>query len=43
MIPHHQAAVAMAKTELQLGADPDLKKMAAKTIADREKEIKHGK
>ena len=51
MIPHHQAAVAMAKIELQFGTDPDLKKMAEKMIADQEKEIgmlsawlaKHGK
>jgi uncharacterized protein (DUF305 family) len=39
MIPHHQAAIAMAKIELEHGKDPELKKMAEKMIADQEKEI----
>lgn len=51
MIPHHQAAIAMAKIEIQHGKDPELKRMAEKMIADQEKEIgalkawlaKHGK
>ena len=39
MIPHHQAAISMAKIELQHGKDPELKKMAGKMIADQESEI----
>jgi len=39
MIPHHQAAISMAKIELQHGKDPELKKMAEKMIADQESEI----
>ena len=39
MIPHHQAAIAMAKIELQYGKDPELKRMAEKMISDQEKEI----
>lgn len=39
MIPHHQAAISMAKIELQQGKDPELKKMADKMIADQEIEI----
>lgn len=39
MIPHHQAAIAMAKIELQHGKDPELKKMAEKMISDQEKEV----
>lgn len=38
MIPHHQAAISMAKIELQHGKDPELKKMAEKMIADQESE-----
>lgn len=39
MIPHHQAAIDMAKIELDHGTDPYLKKMAKKMISDQEKEI----
>jgi uncharacterized protein (DUF305 family) len=39
MIPHHQGAIDMAKTELQYGKDPILKKMAQKIIKDQEKEV----
>jgi uncharacterized protein (DUF305 family) len=39
MIPHHQGAIAMAKVQLQHGKDATLKKLAAKIIADQEKEI----
>lgn len=39
MIPHHQAAIDMAKIELQSGKDPILKKMAEKMIKDQEKEV----
>lgn len=40
MIPHHQGAIDMAKVELQYGADPTLKKLAAKIVEDQEKEIR---
>ena len=39
MIPHHQAAIDMAKIEVQSGKDPMLKKMAEKMIKDQEKEV----
>ncbi|GEO42777.1 hypothetical protein SAE02_69250 [Skermanella aerolata] len=37
---HHQAAVDMAKVEIQYGKDPEMKKMAEKVVADQSKEIK---
>ncbi len=36
---HHQGAIDMAKTELASGKDPELRKMAQKTIDDQTKEI----
>jgi uncharacterized protein (DUF305 family) len=39
MLPHHQAAVDMAKTELQYGKDPELKKLATDIVAAQDKEI----
>jgi uncharacterized protein (DUF305 family) len=39
MLPHHQGAVAMAKTELQYGKDPELRHMAQDIIAAQDKEI----
>jgi uncharacterized protein (DUF305 family) len=39
MIPHHQAAIDMAKVELQEGKDPKIKKMAQMIIRAQEKEI----
>lgn len=39
MIPHHQAAIDMAKVELKYGHDPKLRKMAQKIIKDQQKEI----
>ena len=39
MIPHHQAAVDMAKVELAKGKDPTLRKLAEDIIAAQEKEI----
>jgi uncharacterized protein (DUF305 family) len=39
MLPHHQAAVDMAKTELQYGKDPELKRLATDIVAAQDKEI----
>lgn len=39
MLPHHQAAVDMAKAELQYGQDPDLKALATDVVAAQGKEI----
>lgn len=43
MIPHHEAAVAMAKTELKYGKSSTLKKMARKVIENQEFEIREMK
>jgi uncharacterized protein (DUF305 family) len=51
MMPHHQAAVDMAKVVLAHGKDPEIKKLAQDIVAAQEKEIafmrswlaKHGK
>jgi uncharacterized protein (DUF305 family) len=51
MMPHHQAAVDMAKVVLAHGKDPEIKKLAQEIVAAQEKEIafmqswlaKHGK
>jgi uncharacterized protein (DUF305 family) len=40
MRSHHQAAVDMARAEVEHGKDPELKKMARKVISDQEKEIR---
>ena len=39
MLPHHQAAVDMAKAELQYGHDPDLKGLAQAIVTDQDREI----
>ena len=39
MMPHHQAAIDMAKVELEFGKDAMLKKMATDIIAAQQKEI----
>lgn len=40
MIPHHQGAIAMAKTELKYGKSPYLKRMARKIVKSQSREIK---
>ena|ERR1700731_4261831 len=39
MLPHHQAAVDMARTQLLFGKDPQMRGLAQKIIADQESEI----
>ena len=39
MLPHHQAAIDMARTELLHGSDPQMRRLAQEIIADQESEI----
>jgi uncharacterized protein (DUF305 family) len=39
MLPHHQAAIDMARTELLDGHDPQMRRLAQEIIADQESEI----
>lgn len=39
MIPHHQAAIDMAKVELEFGKDPEIRKLAEAIIAAQQTEI----
>lgn len=39
MIPHHQAAIDMAKTQVMYGKDPQMRRLAQEIIADQQSEI----
>ena len=39
MLPHHQAAIDMAKTELMHGKDPEMRRLAQEIITDQQSEI----
>jgi uncharacterized protein (DUF305 family) len=39
MLPHHQAALDMAKAELMYGQDPQMRRLAQEIITEQESEI----
>lgn len=39
MLPHHQAAIEMAKTQLMHGTDPQMRRLAQEIITDQQSEI----
>src|SRR5262249_54006652 len=39
MLPHHQAAIDMAKTQLKYGSDPQMRRLAQEIITDQQSEI----
>jgi uncharacterized protein (DUF305 family) len=39
MIPHHQAALDMAKTQLLCGKDPQIRRLSQEILTDQESEI----
>jgi uncharacterized protein (DUF305 family) len=39
MMPHHQGAIDMARTELRYGKDPTMRRLARDVVAAQEKEI----
>jgi uncharacterized protein (DUF305 family) len=39
MLPHHQAAIEMAKTQLMYGKDPQMRRLAQEIITDQQSEI----
>jgi len=39
MLPHHQAAIDMAKTLLAYGQDPQMRRLAQEIITDQQSEI----
>jgi uncharacterized protein (DUF305 family) len=39
MLPHHQAAIDMAKTQLVYGKDPQMRRLAQEIITDQQLEI----
>ena len=39
MLPHHQAAIDMAKAELKYGKDPQIRRLAEEIVTDQQSEI----
>jgi len=39
MLPHHQAAIDMARTQLKYGNDPQMRRLAQEVIIDQQSEI----
>ncbi len=39
MLPHHQAAIDMAKVQLKNGRDPQIRRLAQEIITDQQSEI----
>ena len=39
MLPHHQAAIEMAKAQLMYGKDPQMRRLAQQIITDQQSEI----
>lgn len=39
MLPHHQAAIEMARTQLTYGKDPQMRRLAQEIIIDQQSEI----
>jgi uncharacterized protein (DUF305 family) len=39
MLPHHQAAIEMAKAQLLYGQDPQMRRLAQEIITDQQSEI----
>jgi uncharacterized protein (DUF305 family) len=39
MLPHHQAAIDMARVELTQGKDPQMRRLAQEIIVDQQSEI----
>ena len=39
MLPHHQAALDMARTELLYGKDPQMRRLAQEIVTDQQSEI----
>jgi len=39
MLPHHQAALDMARTQLMYGKDPEIRRLAQEIITDQQSEI----
>jgi uncharacterized protein (DUF305 family) len=39
MMPHHQAAIDMAKTELLYGKDPQIRRLAQEIVTDQQSEM----
>jgi uncharacterized protein (DUF305 family) len=39
MLPHHQGAIDMAKTQLMYGKDPEMRRLAQEIITDQQLEI----